>query len=358
MSLSFNRASLKYQLLGGTAFNEDQQATTLRLMNKWWDSYKIWEGHDRFLAAFKEGRMTIRQAPGVATTYGEFEGKKSDVNFSVNRGTEGKVNYPKERYRVDVGAMRERLNPANFGRMEGGERLKYKRGLHDLSASLCVPSIPLLTKQMRWKPTNVPGKADNWITVFMPMAQPEDMELFSVLNSMAKLAPQAIRLRVAEMRRRMSRIMFADSVDIGAGLRDNAAPGSDPKFRYGQTSPLSHSGNLTGQDLLRAQKALNYPSILPKPPSSLPKTPLPPPIIPSGVSGSPPPPPSPPGGPGNDGNVNEVVVAYREHEGVRFPLFTQYDNMRGCFHCLKDDPSSYSFPEGRIPNHWARTVEV
>jgi len=357
MSLAFNRASLKYQLLGGTALHRDQQTHTLSLIDKWWRSYKLWELQDRFLTAFKEGRMTMRQAPLAVTTYGAYNDDVITSDMSVLRGTEGKVKLPGERYRVDIGAMKERMNPANFG-LDGGERLKYKKGLHDLSASLGVPTMPLLTKQMRWKPTNTPGKADNWMMVFMPLAQPEDMQLFDLLNGMAKHASQEIKLRVTDMRRRMTRLKFADSVDIGAGLRDIAAIGSDPKLRYGMSSPLSSLGRLSDDDLLRAQKALNYTSILPNPSAPKP-TPPPPPPQPQASSGpGGPPPPPPPGAPVKDTNTNEVVIAYREHEGFRFPLFTQYDKTTKNFFCLQGEPSSTSFPNGFIPNDWARAVEV
>ena len=40
-----------------------ERDATLRLIEKWWKSYKAWELQDRFLMAVKEGRMTMRLAP-------------------------------------------------------------------------------------------------------------------------------------------------------------------------------------------------------------------------------------------------------------------------------------------------------
>lgn len=322
MSLSFDRAALKYHLLGGTAFNNDQQALTLRIINKWWGAYKLWEAQDRFLPAFNEGRMTVRQIPLEGTTYGEYLGQDSGIAFGARRGDVERAPYPKERYRVGIDALKERMDPANFG-MDGAERLKYQRGLHDLSASLCVPTIPLLTKQVRWKW----DKIDKCYTIFMPLAQPEDMAIFDLLNRMAKQAPQEIRNRVAELRRQFTRLKLADSVDIGAGLHDISPKGStDPKFRYGMKNVPDWKGAPTGIDAIRAQKALDYTSILPTGPKA--------------------------------SNINEIVIAYRHHEGVRFPLFTKFNKEANAFLCFPDEPSSQTIIGKEIPDNWARTVEV
>jgi hypothetical protein len=325
MSLKTDRATLTYTLLGGTAFDPKEQDATLRVINKWWTSYKAWEGRDSFLAAFREGRMTVRQIPLDATAYGEFEGKQGIANFGAWRGAQEGVPYPNQRYRVGIDSLKERMNPAFFG-LDRGERLKYKRGLHDLSGSLCVPTIPQLTKQVRWKW----GKLDKCHTIFMPLAEPEDMAVFSLLNSKAKLsklASPAIHARVAEMRKQMTRLKLADSGDIGAGLRDVSAPGStDPKFQYGQKKDFNLKGELTGIDLVRSQQAIDYKSILP----AATKT----------------------------NNMNEIVIAYRQHEGVRFPLFTKFDKEVNAFLCFPDEPSSATIVGKMIPDEWASTVEV
>jgi hypothetical protein len=347
------------------AFDENEHKNTLECINVWWWYYKEWEGRDTFLAAFKQGRMTIRQGPALQT-YGEYQGKPAEFAFGANRGTEEKVPYPQDRYRTGMDSVKERLDPSNFG-MDSGERLKYKKGLHDLSGSLCTPVIPLITKQLRWKHAEL----SQFVTIFMPMAEPEDIALFHLLNSMAKVARTArpeIHSRVKELNRQMSRIKLAEAGDIGSGLRDVAPLNSNvPKFRYGfkQTQIPDQKGEPTGQDLRRRNNALNYKSILPTPPT---------PIVPTSntsmsntsmsntstsvisTSGAPPPPPPMPTT--LTSNMNEIVIAYRQHEGTRFPLFTRWQDTAKAFVCLKDEPGSTRIGKGMIPDRWALTVEV
>ncbi|MGH9606353.1 MAG: hypothetical protein ACRD3N_11725 [Terracidiphilus sp.] len=379
MSLEKYRMILLDRLRLGTAFKASNVPLTLKAMENWWTFYKAWEGQDTFLKAFREGRMTVRQIPipkyepgaeidwedensiekakyqnrpvnqikPFDVTYGNYNGKASETTFGAWRGRQEGVPYERERYRVGTIALKDRMNPAKFG-IDGGERLKYKHGLHDLSVSLCVPTIPALDKQVRWKW----GELAVRITVFMPLGKEEDMYLFFLLNAAAKkeraASPQAYE-EVAYMRRRMTRIKLADSVDIGAGLRDVSSPGSDvPKFRYGVKEDLVN-GQLTGIDRERQQKALAYTSILPKTakPSNIDTSPT----TPMGRSM-----PKPVANKGATTSCNEIVVAYREHEGDRFPIFTKFDN--GAFVCHPDEASSRYIVGGVIPNNWERTVEL
>lgn len=323
MSLYKSRAVLRLRLLSGEAFNKGQESKTLRLMEDWWFHYKAFERQDTFLAAFKQGRMTIRQGP-ESQTYGVYEGRDSGIAFTARHGAVEGAKYPGERYRTGVDSVKERMTPTNFG-MDHGERLKYKHGLHDLSGSLCSPVIPKITSQVRWKW----GKLATWITIFMPMALPEDMATFHLLNTKAKQARAEqpnIYARVAEMRRQMSRIKLADSVDIGAGLHDISADGTTPKFRYGQKEVLGTDRKPTGVDLERQKKALDYTSILP---TSARAT-----------------------------NMNEIVIAYRQHEGNRFPLFAKWNKDKNVFECLPDEPSSSTVTGKVIPDNWAETVQA
>lgn len=381
MSLEKYRKVLLDRVRLGTAFKPSNVPLTLKAMENWWTFYKAWEKQDTFLKAFREGRMTVRQIPipkfepgaeidweddnsiekakyqnrpvnqikPYDITYGNYNGKESETKFGAWRGPKEGVPYEKERYRVGTIALKDRMNPANFG-IDRGERLKYKHGLHDLSASLCVPTIPALNRQVRWKW----GELTVRITVFMPLGKEEDLYLFFLLNAAAKkeraTSPQAYE-KVADMRRRMTRVKLADSVDIGAGLRDVSSPGSDvPKFRYGVKEDLVN-GQLTGIDRERQQKALAYTSILPKTakPSNIDTSPT----TPMGRS-------MPKPAANKDGattSCNEIVVAYREHEGDRFPIFTKFDIHKG-FLCHPDEASSRYIVGGVIPNNWERTVEV
>ena len=358
MSLEIAREKLRLRLLSGIAFNRWEESATLKLINDWWDFYKAWERRDTFLVAFREERMTVRQGP-VSQTYGDYNGKTGEFAFGARHGDVEKQLYPNERYRTGMDSLKQRLKPYSFG-MDHGERQKYKHGLHDLSGSLCTPIIPKITDQLRWKHADLAS----YITIFMPMAKPEDMALFHSLNTMAKQArtqQPLIYSRVAELRKRMSRIKLAEAGDIGAGLHNIAPDGAQPKFRYGMKQVPDQNGVPTGPDLLRHQNALNYTSILPKPPE--PPKPRPPSNT-SNVTANPlgnssfvpPPPPSGPP-PGKTTNMNEIVIAYRHHEGVRFPLFTRWNTAKRGFECLSDEPSSKLVPSGLIPDLWARTIQ-
>ena len=351
MSLEISREKLRLRLLSGIAFNRWEESATLKRINDWWDFYKFWEGRDTFLVAFREGRMTVRQGP-VSQTYGNYNGKTGDIKFGARFGDEERHPYPNERYRTGMDSVKQRLKPSSFG-MDHGERQKYKHGLHDLSGSLCTPIIPKITDQLRWKHAELAS----YITIFMPMAKPEDMALFHSLNTMAKQARTQQPLiydRVAELRRRMSRIKLAEAGDIGAGLHNIAPDGAQPKLRYGMKQVPDQNGVPTGPDLLRHQNALNYTSILPKPPNPLPPSNTSN-VTPPGNSSSAPPPPPPP--PGKTTNMNEIVIAYRHHEGIRFPLFTRWSIAKNGFECLSDEPSSKLVPSGLIPDLWARTIQ-
>lgn len=348
MDLGIYRGQLKERLSSGHAFDGANGEETMRVAELWWVCYKDWEKTDRFKKAFVEGRMTVRQIPvpkgmevkpigeikDYEIQYGAYKGKDGEAAFGIRRGDVEKQSYPNERYRVGTIALKERLNPANFG-MDKGERLKYAAGLHDMSASLCVPTLTKLTDQVRWKH----GELAVRVTVFMPLAQPADMEVFSLLNAAAKAArvtfPKGY-LRTTEMRNRMTRIKLADGEDIGAGLRDVSAQDSNkPKIRYGMKEELVN-GRLSGIDATRANNVFNYTKV----PKTAPVKVTPkygPPLL---ITKS----------------TNEIVIAYRQHEGDRFPLFTKYDEREKAFICHPDEPSSRYIT--KIPDQWASTIEI
>jgi hypothetical protein len=327
VSLQFFRATLTLKLLmlleSKTFSDPGNERDILYYINQWWLHYKAWEGRDRFVTAVREGRMTIRQSAPDPFFYGEYQGRQMfPGGFSARHGDVESEKYPNERIRVGFDSLKERLDPSNFG-MDKGERLKYKKGLHDLSGSLLTPTIDLVTNQVRWKW----GKLSSWITIFMPMAQPEDLVLFGLLNSMAKEAratQPAIYTRVVEMRKRMTRMKFADSQDFKSGML-NTGTNERPNLKYGPKGSVDQNGKLTGDDLLRYKKALDYKSILPTD--------------------------------GRKENMNEIVVSFREHEGVRFPLFTRWNSDAKAFLCLPDEASSKSIVGGQVPNDWVQTVE-
>lgn len=348
MSLDDARKNLKQRLESGKAFDSGEEGETLRLMEVWWDLFKKWEQNDRFLTAFREGRMSCRQCDETGH-YGVYEGVKGIENFAVKHVTTSPQTqpYPEERYRIGRDALKERLDPVN---LDGGQRLKYKKGLHDLSASLLTPKIPKLTDQVRWKDdSQKDSKLLTWCTVFMPLPEPGDMAVFDLLNTLgkqARLTQPKVYEKVVWMRHRMTRLKLADSVDIGAGLRDVATGnplGKDykPNFKYGMKGFLGEDGKLTGIDATRHQKALNYPSILPTDQQIAEKQKRMMELENKDAI-----------------NTNEIVISYRAHEGVRFPLFTMWDAKEKAFVGLKQEEGSKWVKDGKIPNEWALTVEA
>ena len=362
MSLEAKRKQLIERLKLGTAFKPANIPMTLKIAADWWLLYKAWEAADKFLPAFREGRMSVRQIPvpqelrgrGISElgkydiTYGNYKDKLGEVNFNAQHGTV-KQTYPEERYRVGTKAMKQRMNPANFG-MDGGERLKYKRGLHDMSASLLSPTITKISLQVRWKF----GELGTRVTVFMPLPLEQDLYCFSLLNAYAKaeraISPMAYET-IANMRKRMTRVKLADAEDIGAGLRDiSPIDSTSPKFRYGM------KGN--PEDAVRMQKALNYTSILPRAtPVAAPVVSQP--VVTVGSPGGVPGPPGPPPGmlASKTAKSNEIVIAYREHAGDRFPLFTKFDTVAKQFVCHPDEPGSNYILNQVIHDEWAQTRE-
>src|SRR6185312_2318830 len=277
VSLDIYRGQLMERLKSGNAFASTNGAETMRIAELWWGFYKDWESKDRVKAAFDEGRMTVRQIPvpkdmqskpfgeiaDYELIYGTYKNKatnevaKGEFAFGIRRGEVEKQAYPNERYRVGTNALKERMNPANFG-MDNGERLKYRNGLHDMSASLCTPKLPKLTNQVRWKH----GELSVRVTVFMPLAWPADLEAFYRLNAAAKAGQGTYPngyVKTTEWRRRMTRIKLAEGEAIGAGLRD-VGTSDKPKIRYGMKEELV-DGKLSDTDTTRAENDCKYTTI-------------------------------------------------------------------------------------------------
>lgn len=321
MSLDITRKYLNAYLEGKNSIGRAEEAGVLMLVKAWFEAYKRWEFDDQFLKAFKEGRMSIRQGP-VSKTY------KDD--FSVKRlGELQSQGYPGHQYSVGMDSLKERLKPDNFldnhEAIDRAERLKYKMGLHDLSASLLNPRKPTISEQQRWKHSG--EKRDRWIAIFMPLPQPLDLALFHQLNTLAKRSATqcpSLYAELVDIRSKMTRVKLAAPVDMSAGLRNIAPAGAPPHFSYGLKRPLGPNGGLTGEDQARYEFALHYTDILSF----------------------------------QTGSSNEIVIAYRRHASTRFPLFARWNDTDQVFVCVKDEESSTSIPAGFIPDAWEKTVQV
>lgn len=234
-----------------------------------------------------------------------------------------------------IDSLKERLNPANFGSSPQGEtitRLKYKLGLHDLSAVLMNPDKPTIKDQARWdlEPT---GSKSTWPLVFMPLPEPADIVTFNLLNDLHKKWRTAGQLDLAQtvafIRRRMTRVKVAQDSDMGAGLINaNPAGSGNPnlaKFRYGMADVQSVEGQpvpIYKKDisLERRSKSLEYQSILATQRS----------------------------------RSNEIVVAFRSHASPRFPMIGLW-NGEGC---LLEGELNRHVKGNLIPNNWRETQET
>ncbi|MEJ8857566.1 hypothetical protein WKW79_23545 [Variovorax robiniae] len=335
--LSQVRALLRQHIVVNEPFSAPRAKQIAQLASDWFIEYKEWEKADRFLAAVRDKRMCISQR-GTDTVIGA--GNRSNpAHLGVKDqdkqgGTTQKILYKTLSYRTGVDSLKERLDPANFGSSPQGEeitRLKYKLGLHDLSASLMNPDKPTIKEQARWELDPI-GSKSKWPLVFMPLPKQKDLVVFNLLNLLHKEWRTAGHLDLAEtvarIRRRMTRVKFAQDSDMGAGLINaNPAGSGDPnlaKFRYGMADVQGKEGTtltvyIKGISLVRQAKALEYQSILATQTSS----------------------------------SNEIVVAFRQHDSPRFPMIGLW-NGNGVD--LEGGPTGI---QGNfIPNNWASTVEL
>jgi hypothetical protein len=205
----------------------------------------------------------------------------------------------------------------------------------------------------------------------MPIAHEEDMVVFYMLNDLSKKAKtQSPKLyeAVVAIRRSMSRLKLGAAEDIASGLYDiSPRPHVDlPKFRYGIKAEKGQQNPLkVQQNQERMQAVLHYKGIV-----KLQRE--------------------------RQSESNEIVIAYRQHAGDRFPLYTRWiqeaeppvvdtkpkpvvtphtgggpppppppmpdkimkKRPEGRFECLPGEPSSKYIVGGSIPNDWKDTKEL
>lgn len=277
----------------------------------WWAAYKKWEAADTFDEAFQDGRMTVR-------TFGaDFDYQKSktfakgtiDVadrlifaDGQYTAPTESQKNFHYARYNWPTGVEKEKYwarrgidsspfaNPANFASREK----KYEEGLHDLSASLLNPHLPIFEQ--------IHNSEQGAHFSFLPISKEGDQTLIFDLTRHAKdlrnQLPQ-LYLLTRNCRAEMTRLKVAQELDMGTGyvLVPASKPGGGPqyKLRYGLKDRMTVPGRATGVPVTRQiyaarQKAAReFKSIL-----------------------------------GKREGKNEIIIAIRKHAGP-FPLFAIRD---------------------------------
>ena len=166
--------------------NKDRStAVLISLVKMWWREFKRWEREETVSRAFYDSRMSIR-------TYNP-EGSSSKWNTIRNSvmatpvGQSGSEQF-EGTYDVSGKGVKERTNPENFYHDAKTKSLKYKLGLHDLSASLLNPAQKISAQLYHGLSRKEKDKA---LAVFMPLPEPEDISLFDILNSVAKKYPNS-----------------------------------------------------------------------------------------------------------------------------------------------------------------------
>jgi hypothetical protein len=241
-------------------------------------------------------------------------------------------------YNTGMSGMKLRSNPGNFGeemndpggmrRVDGKikkvapvTRGKYTLGLHDLSAVLLSTKRGPILNQLAWKEgAQEPGK---YAVAFMPLPQEADLQVFAVLSAKAKLYKTVhglIHAKVADIRRKMTRVKLANEEDAGSGLVNTGTgwQGKARKYKYGLglVAIEGKQGETGVDEMKRRQKlALEYKSMLAmmKP-------------LPEDQKLNP--------------THNEIVIAYRQHASGCFPLFALYRKGGDCFDVI-DGPEGF-----------------
>ncbi|QFT55569.1 hypothetical protein [Microbulbifer sp. THAF38] len=237
----------------------------------WWSEFKKWECSDSVSKAFHESRLSIR-------VYNNWEGidgssKWHSIYDSTMATPFGESNSRKYTYKYDVSGngVLARTKPSFFYNGPGSQSLKYKYGLHDLSASLLTPGKPISEQLFLALDQGKHGA----VAVFMPLPEPEDMYLLHAVDHIVKKYPESPLCSLfREYRSKMTRIKLAYENDIGAQMtafdRRSSSPKLGEKLKYGLGRKIKEKGApnfgtrmVTQEDHERlAENAFHYKDIL------------------------------------------------------------------------------------------------
>lgn len=291
-------------------------------MSGWWTAYKKWEASDTFYEAFRDKRMTVRTFPAgferqrdktfdkIDLDYDRFfaDGQYTTATPSQQTFHSGRYNWPgnpeREKYWARRGIDSSPFaNPANFISRDK----KYEEGLHDLSASLLNPRLPIFKQ--------VHNTEQGAHFSLLPLSFEEDQKLLYDLTALAKALQAALpplHLVVRGYRAEMTRIKVAQELDMGTGytIIPSPRPGDGPqyKLRYGLVASMTAPGVPLGIPVTaqvyaaRRQAALKFKSILDK----------------------------------RDAK-NEIIISIRRHAG-RFPVYAIREGEElACYQIVNND---------------------
>ena len=255
---------------------------------------------DTFETAYAAGRMTVR---GIAKDSEQQGGTFPAQIMSGESGTTtGTAKMSLGRNKLTI---LDRAKPENWTGETTDRAAKQKTGLYELSASLLDPSRKNIFAQLKFY-------SSPEAVVFAPAADPSDYQIFAAISELADANLPMLRQISSEM----TRIIMAQSTDMGTKYVDMSAGNAGTDIRYGESGTLIRYpggiGKAARKHELEARKlnALQYPEIL-KDPKKV---------------------------------VNEVVVEYRKHASGMFPLFTEIDHNSKCFYIL--DPKTFAKKQG------------
>ena len=261
-------------------------------IDAWWGKLKAKAGKESFKAAFDEGRMTVRSiAKDSAGHGGEFP---AQIFVGEAQTDTGKAQMRLVRDRKSI---LTRVDPGTW--TSGASEMEVKKtGLYELSASLLRPGTKLLD-QMKFY-----GEPE--AVVFMPVPSPKHQQIFAAISELA----DANEGKLQEIASEMTRIIMAQSSDMGTKYVDMSAGNEGKDIHYGESGTIIRYAGGFGMPArqheieARRTNALRYTDILKD----------------------------------HKTKANEVVVEYRKHASGKFPLFTELDHREKRFYIL--DPAA------------------
>ncbi len=263
-------------------------------IDNWWEKVKKAAADDTFATAFQAKRMTVR---AIAKDSGQQGGKfPAQIPKGESGTTTGKTDMTLDRNRESI---KTRTKPETWTGESQDLTVKQKTGLYELSASLLSPDRDIFSQLKFYSAPEA--------VVFMPAASPEDYQILLALTELV----DADQAKLREISSEMTRIVLAQSTDMGTKYVDKSPDNLGTDIRYGETGTLIRYAGGTGKPAreheleARRTNALEYTKIL------------------------------------DDSKklVNEVVVEYRKHASGRFPLFTEIDHKNKRFYIL--DPTTF-----------------
>jgi hypothetical protein len=286
MGLTESRAALWTLMFddGAPLHTEAEWKDVEDVVLRWFVDVKAEESDDTFAEAFRDHRMTVRAILQERHT-GHYVPEHVMTRTEMQGNPTGAI-----KTMQGIPGMRERMTASNFFGDGARARLKYEKGLHDVSAVLLDGRRSL---EIGGDANQMYRTSGDTTYIFMPLPQTEDMILSFLLIDRAKASESpGLKVFVAYMKSRLTRIKLAFEGDAGAIFVNFAAAGElQPKVKYGFGNKLSRKSS---PEVIHARKlkSQEYTTVL------------------------------------KGNNRNEIIVAYRQHgllsmQPSTFPMYAR-----------------------------------